>query len=59
VKDGVVIECESVSLSRGVPVLLRPFITGTVERIARESLQKTLVSLRSELGKLRGAQNGR
>ena len=50
-KDGVVIECESVSLSRGVPMLLRPFITGTVERIARESLQKTLSSLRTELVK--------
>jgi hypothetical protein len=49
VKDGVVIECESVSLSRSVPLLLRPFVTGTVERIARESLEKTLVSLRAEL----------
>jgi putative flippase GtrA len=55
VKGGVLIECESVSLSRGVPVLLRPFVTGTVERIARESLQKTLVSLRTELGKSRRA----
>jgi hypothetical protein len=55
-KDGVIIECESVSLSRGVPVLLRPFITGTVERIARESLQKTLSSLRTELNALPGPQ---
>ena len=53
VKGGVLIECESVSLSRGVPVLLRPFVTGTVERIARESLDKTLVSLRTELAKSR------
>jgi putative flippase GtrA len=53
VKGGVLIECESVSLSRDVPVLLRPFVTGTVERIARESLQKTLVSLRTELAKSR------
>jgi putative flippase GtrA len=49
VDDAVVIECESVSLSRGVPALLRPFVTGTVERIARESLQSTLESLRAEL----------
>ena len=49
VNGGVLIECESVSLSRSVPVLLRPFVTGTVERIARDSLQKTLVSLRTEL----------
>ena len=48
---GVLIECESVSLSRSVPALLRPFVTGTVERIARESLEKTLVSLRAELTK--------
>ena len=47
--DGVLIECESVSLSRGIPVLLRPFVTGTVERIARESLERTLASLRRVL----------
>lgn len=46
---GVLIECESVSLSRGVPALLRPFVTGTVERIARESLQRTLMSLKKDL----------
>ena len=55
VKGGVLIECESVSLSRGVPILLRPFVTGTVERIARESLEKTLVSLRAELARSRSA----
>jgi putative flippase GtrA len=58
VKDGVVIECESVSLSRGVPLLLRPFVTGTVERIARESLEKTLVSLRAELLKVPAIRQG-
>jgi putative flippase GtrA len=52
VDGGVLIECESVSLSRSVPLLLRPFVTGTVERIARESLQKTLASLRTELVKV-------
>ena len=55
VNGGVLIECESASLSRSVPLLLRPFVTGTVERIARESLQKTLVSLRTELVRLRSA----
>ena len=47
--DGVLIECESVSLSRAVPVLLRPFISGIVEGVARESLERTLVSLRRAL----------
>jgi putative flippase GtrA len=54
---GVLIECESVSLSRSVPTLLRPFVTGTVERIARESLEKTLVSLRTVLIKA-GSRSG-
>jgi putative flippase GtrA len=49
VNGGVVIECESVSLSRSVPALLRPFVSGTVERIARDSLQRTLVNLRAAL----------
>ena len=51
VDGGVLIECESVSLSRGVPSLLRVFVSGTVERIARESLNNTLVSLRKELSR--------
>jgi putative flippase GtrA len=51
VGDGVLIECESVSLSRGVPTLLRPFITGTVEGLARESLERTLTGLRTYLAR--------
>lgn len=50
VNNGVLIECESVSLSRGVPMLLRPFITGVVEGLARDALQRTLVGLRTSLG---------
>lgn len=46
---GVLIECESVSLSRDVPVLLRPFVTGVVEGLARESLERTLGALRTVL----------
>ena len=47
--DGVLIECESVSLSRSVPLLVRPFISGVVEGIAEESLEGTLKSLRKFL----------
>ena len=43
---GVLIECESVSLSRAVPYVLRPFATGLVEGLARESLERTLIGLR-------------
>jgi hypothetical protein len=46
---GVLIECESVSLSRNIPALLRPFISGIVEGVARESLEKTLLGLRRVL----------
>jgi hypothetical protein len=47
----VLIECESVSLSRSVPVLLKPFVTGMVERVARDSLERTLVSLKRVLSR--------
>jgi putative flippase GtrA len=46
---GVLIECESVSLSRAVPFVLRPFATGIVEGLARESLERTLTGLRGYL----------
>jgi len=49
VPGGVLVECESVSLSRPVPTLLRPVANPIVDRIARESLTKTLVSLRSQM----------
>jgi putative flippase GtrA len=49
VDDGVFIECESISLSRGVPVLLRLFITRAVEGIARDALEKTLRGVRKYL----------
>jgi putative flippase GtrA len=46
VAGGVLVECESVSLSRPVPLLLRPVASPIVDRIARESLEGTLRSLR-------------
>ena len=46
---GVLIECESVSLSRDVPVLVRPVASPIVARIGRESLERTLRGLRSAL----------
>ena len=46
---GVLIECESISLSRSVPVMVRFLISGIVEGIARESLEKTLGGLKRAL----------
>ena len=47
--DGVLIECESVSISRSVPLLLRPFVSGIVNSVASGSLRNTMVSLRKFL----------
>jgi putative flippase GtrA len=49
--DGVLIECESVSLSRSVPFVVRPLVGPIANRIARESLESTLKSLRSFLSR--------
>jgi putative flippase GtrA len=49
IESGVLVECESVSLSRGVPALLKPFISGIVRGLARESLERTLDGLRRAL----------
>ena len=49
VPGGVIIECESVSLSRSVPLVLRPLVTPIANRLARESLRSTLTTLRSLL----------
>jgi putative flippase GtrA len=49
VPEGVIVECESVSLSRAVPLLVRPVANPVVDRIARESLARTLGSLKTEL----------
>lgn len=46
---GVLIECESISLSRDVPALLRLFVSGVVEGIARTSLEQTLLNLKRAL----------
>jgi putative flippase GtrA len=46
--DGVIVECESVSLSRAVPALVRPVAGPIVTRVARESLARTLVALRAQ-----------
>jgi hypothetical protein len=43
---GVTVECESISLSRGIPPVLSWFIGGMVEDVARESVEQTLGSIK-------------
>jgi hypothetical protein len=47
---GVVAECESVSLSRPVPALLRPIAGRFIESAARESMEKALQAMRAAFG---------
>src|SRR6266571_496565 len=49
--DGVVVECESISLSRSIPFGLGWLIKGFVESVPRESLENTLVSIRDGVTK--------
>jgi hypothetical protein len=43
---GVVVECESITLSRPVPMLLKPIAGPLVNKVARESMERSLIALR-------------
>jgi hypothetical protein len=45
--NGVIAECESITLSRDIPGVVRFAVRPLVERTARESMARTLASLRS------------
>ena len=49
VDGGVVIECESLTLSRSIPVVLRIFVGRLISSAARESMDRTLESMRTRL----------
>ena len=42
----MVVECESLSLSRGVPAALRLFVGPLLDSVPRESLESTLLPIR-------------
>jgi hypothetical protein len=44
--EGVIVELESLSLSRGVPMLIRPMAGPIIGRVAQESVNATLDALR-------------
>lgn len=48
--QGVLAECESISLSRSVPSLLRLVAGPLIESTARESMEKALVAMRATFG---------
>ena len=47
VDGGVLVECESLALSRSVPTMLRPLAAPVVEKVSRQSLENTLAALRT------------
>ena len=49
VDGGVLVECESVSLSRSIPALLEFLVRPIIDRTARQSMQRTLAGLRDRL----------
>ena len=52
VPGGVVVELESLTLSRSMPGVLRPVAEPIVTRIARESIASTLAGIRDQLGRM-------
>jgi hypothetical protein len=54
VRGGVIVECESLTLSRSIPSLLEYVVRPLIKSVARESMKRTLESLRTRL-----AQAGR
>ena len=49
VDGGVLVECESVSLSRSIPGAVRWMVTPLIRGAARESMERTLISLRDRV----------
>jgi len=58
VNGGVVVECESLSLSRGYPIIFKPIVAPIVRSIARKSMKRTLGSLRRRLLVSNGEKEG-
>ena len=59
VHGGVLVVCESLALSRSVPLVLRPVAWPLVDRVSRESLASTLAALQQGFRPNGGAAAGR
>jgi hypothetical protein len=54
VDGGVLVECESLTLSRSIPFFLAPLVRPIVSGVAKESLNRTLTSLKDRIVTRRG-----
>ncbi len=57
-RDIPMVECESVSLSRGIPSGLAWMLRTYVESVPRESLEKALLPIQRSLGKASNEKDG-
>jgi hypothetical protein len=55
IHGGVIVECESMTLSRSIPPILSVIVQPIIKSIARESMERTLQSFRSRMLKGTGA----
>ena len=51
VDGGVLVECESVSMSRSIPAVIRYLINPIIDGVARESMERTLTAIRGQFEK--------
>ncbi len=58
VNGGVLVELETVSLSRGIPAAVKWLVAGYVNSVPRESLQSTLTSIRDGVTETTTARKG-
>jgi hypothetical protein len=56
---GVILQVESLSLSRHVPLLLKPIAKPIIDSIARESMVRTLEAVRARMARLKVSTSGR
>ena len=49
VKGGVIVECESMTLSRSIPSVLEYMVRPLINKVARESMTRTLESMRARM----------
>jgi hypothetical protein len=52
IDGGVIVECESMTLSRSIPPVLSWIVNPIIESVARESMQRTLQSFRTRITKI-------
>ncbi len=48
-EGGVIVECESMTLSRSIPAVIKYFVNPMINKVARESMHRTLDSMRTRL----------